>query len=423
MRPWARFAIIPALLVGGYIMAADFVNLRRAALVEIPTATDQLPLPQPWGGYAWHRLSRFAGDAYILDPATARNTIAEALVRYPIDATAWLDAAEVRVFESDLAPIPLLLEKAFASQPFRQDILWRSAQLALQTQNFSIADDPLRRWLTLFPNETARALFIGSRWIEDPDELIDRILPPGREFLEQAMAAARQSGNAALAEAVWARLESDLAPDDPAFLDYAETLLRDGELARAVSLWQRKDPDFAAFGISNAEFSNPLGAPAAFNWDTRAPAGVSVDRDLEQFRSAPASLRVAFNGKENVRLTNPSIHIPIAPGQHYRLSGFWRAERLTTRALPYLQLDASAAGRLGKVEIPATSFDWHEWVMEFQAPSEGRLAMLRLRRDATDNFDRNIGGTIWLDDLRLEAIEPDAPAPPIRELLFGNHRE
>jgi len=417
----ARAALVVLLLLAGYVMLADFANLRRAqeASVEAPVALDALALPQPWGGYGWRSLSRLAGDASRIDPATASAVLTEAGRRYPLDAVQWLDLARIHARDGSPEPVDLNLARANAVQPFERRSLWAAAQVALQTGNAPLAERQLRRWLQLYPRDTGQALFIGRRWIDEPGTLLDRMLPEGREYLAEAMEMARRQTDVPLAEAVWARLVPKPDLDDPLFLNFVDLLLQTGAVSRAVELWAERDPNFEPGRLVNGDFARPVGAPLGLNWRVnRPPPGVRVERDTAEAMTGPASLRLEFNGKENTRLGEPWIRIPVEPGQHYRLSGAWRADALTTRSLPYWYLTAEQGDLRARKAVPGNSFGWVRWQIEFQAPEETQLVRLQLRRDPTNAFDRNIDGTLWLDDFRLEPIaEPQSLQSAASEAL------
>ncbi len=390
------------LIIAGYIMLADFMNLDRALRADTPEPLAVMPLPQPWGGYGWRTLSRLSGNATLLAPEVTAGVLLDAAVRYPIDARQWLDLAHLHARNGDSEAVGRSLEKAHASQPYNRSTLWRAAQIALRTGNQTLAEQHFRQWLDHRPTDTGRALFTGSRWIADAGELLDRMLPPGREYLMEAMKFAEAENDTALAVAVWERLEPKPGLDDSTFLNFLEQLLTGGEVAWALALWSKQDPHFDGTGIANGSFSRPLGPSLGLNWRTRfAPAAVRIERDTEHFFSAPASLKIEFNGKQNVNLNHPQIRVAVEPGRRYKLTGMWRAKGLTTRSLPVFRLNTPGRESL---RVPKQNFDWQPWVLEFTS-ADRNLALLSLRRTQTDAFDRNIGGTLWLDDFRLEPIE------------------
>lgn len=407
-------ALLPTVLLvlGSYVMLADFSNYRQARAIAAPAGPDALALPQPWGGYAWRRLTRIAGNGWLLDPEAARATIEKTARRYPVDSAQWLDLARMQARGGRHVEVPALLAKARASQPFERQAPWTTAQIALQTGQPELAETQLRQWLAQNPGDTEQALFIARRWIDDAGELIERMLPPDPLFLQQAMAVARLWRDRPLAEAVWQRLDPKPGLEEAAFLDYAQLLLDTGDAKSALELWARRDSQLQS-GVVNGSFSRELGQDKALNWRSRAPAGVRIGRDFKVTQSPPASLKIEFNGKENIQLAAPWILLPVAAGGYYRLAGAWRAERLSTRSLPYLRLTAPG-GLREMVAVPAPDFDWQPFVFEFRVPADADLLRFELRRDATQAFDRNISGALWLDSISLSPIDepqPERPAP------------
>lgn len=416
-RRIAQWGAIGVLLLAGYIMLVDWINLRAVGDELEPRALEELPLPQPWGGYAWRALSRSAGDRWQAGPEQARATLAEASRRYPLDAPQWLDQARIEAASNDSASsVDPLLAAAAAVQPQARAMQWRATQIALQSDQPDIAERQLRNWIRDFPRDTERALFIAGRWLDEPDALVDRILPTvdgviPDEFLVQTLRAARRQRDAALAEAAWQRFDATPGLADPALLEYVELLLDANEVDRAIALWQAADPAFAATGIANAGFDREPGEGLALNWRTqRPPAGVRIERDFDNYTSAPASLRIAFGGKDNIALNEPWTRIPVAPGTRYRLTGQWQARAITTRSRPYLIVLGEGARINARLELPHTRFDWQPLELEFDVPEDVRIVRLQLRRNRTEDFDRYIDGTLWLDDFALTPSPPEIEA-------------
>jgi hypothetical protein len=75
--------------------------------------------------------------------------------------------------------------------------------------------------------------------------------------------------------------------------------------------WWQTFPDYRAGGVPNGDFQHELGSGRGLHWRTRVPAGAQVARDLAEFVTAPASLRVDFDGRENLRMSGLSLRIPI----------------------------------------------------------------------------------------------------------------
>ncbi|NCO20080.1 MAG: hypothetical protein GW900_08570, partial [Gammaproteobacteria bacterium] len=225
------------LLAALYVMLADFSNLRQAQNFTQPTAPAALTWPQPWGGYAWAELAGTAVTRARLDPTTAAEILQARVRNYPIDPQPWLALARLQSRVGDHAATEAMLRNAYVSRPADRDALWTSAQIALQSSNAGLAERQLRLWLQEFPDDTGRALFIGSRWTQSPDELLDRILPQGGDYLREAMRVALRQQNLPLADAIWARLAPGTGIEDPALQQFVELLIRVDQIERAAELW------------------------------------------------------------------------------------------------------------------------------------------------------------------------------------------
>jgi hypothetical protein len=51
---------------------------------------------------------------------------------------------------------------------------------------------------------------------------------------------------------------------------------------------------------------------------------------------------------------------------------------------------------------------WHTETLEFAPPEECNAVVVRLRRLKSHRFDSKIGGTLWLDDFKLEKLNAES---------------
>ncbi len=405
--------VLALLLLGG--VAVMLIEYR--ALAPQPDETGSIELqsldrPVVGNAYSLRSASRQAGLIWGTDPDLARKLIGQYLAEYPLDTRGWLDLA--RIESSQQAPDPGILaahlQAAVAVRPHSRDTQWQAVQIALQAGNTEIAEYHLARWLQGRPSNTARALFIARRWIRDADELLDRIIPSDRPYLSRVMSFAMQQRDELLLEAVWQRLEAHVDLNDSAFHDYVDFLFDRDQHDEAIELWAEHDPYFQTGGVANGDFSRELGPARGLNWRVgRLPSGARVERDEQEFYYRPASLRVGFDGENNLRLRAPWIRIPVKPGARYELSGYWKGDGLTTRSLPFWHLGAEGARFGERVEVPGNDFEWTRWSITFEAPEETRMMRLRLRRDTTHAFDRYIAGLLWLDGIELTELPLQLP--------------
>lgn len=403
-----RWLVLPLAGAAAFWVAlAEYQTLRSLDWERPAESLAQLEARQPWGGLSGRALAAAIDESLGLDPDAAERVLAWQLRRYPLDPSRWFSRALNAHFAGE-CPTRVLehLQAALAVHPAQRELHWQTAALALDLGRYDLAERHLRHWLEgHHPSATAEALSLAYLWIPDAADLIERILPPGEDFLLAALAFARRVVWLDMAAEAWFRLPQPRPPDDPALLDFVDLALEEGELDLAMEAWEASFRDYRRGAVPNGDFQHAFGPARGLNWRTSLPAGARVSRDTAQFITAPASLRIDFDGQENLRISGLSLRIPAPAGpRRWVLSGQWRAGGLTTTSLPYLWLQAGPGVGV-RVDVPATSFDWTPFVLEVETSGESALLELHLRRDPTRlDFDRFLAGRLWLDALRLEPV-------------------
>ena len=408
-----RLIVLILLFAALALLVFEQRNVGRFQSEDGPLALSDSLIDAVPGGYAGRRLSRRVARIWGVDADLAREILLAQAVYYPLDADQWLNLARIEASRAgnESRRLSSHLNAAVAVNAGKRNTLWRSAQIAIQAEDYDLAERLLYQWLAGQPRNTGLVLITAGRWLPDPESLIERVLPDGPEFLVEGMQFASQQRNLGLADALWDRADATTSLDDPVLLDYVDLLVRSGRIEKATRVWARHDPYYTPGGVANGSFDRPIGESKGLNWQAdRVPEGVRITRDETQYHSAPASLRIGFEAK-NVRLRVPRLLIPVTSEGRYRLSGQWRGEALTTRSLPFLTLNAPGTRDRDRVEVPGPDFDWSPWSMTIEVPPESNRLDFRLQRNATEAFDRFIEGELWLDSIELTRLEDGVDQP------------
>ncbi len=403
-------------IAGGLLLAFallvtlfDYRDL-RSYQAQLENAT----LPEANGSGPFHTYShapaaRRAVQDWRVDPERAKSILNTSLDRYPLESGPWLGLARIEASERGRfsSSLSANLEAAVATQPNASSVRWEAAQIALHAGDQALAQHHLQAWVRGDARRVSAAMSIVRRWMPDPRALVAVLIPTTTEHLTAAMEFAFRQGDRALAEVVWGDVSETQNLDSPLFLTYADFLLRVGETERLMALWSQVDRHYRPGGIANGDFSRELGPAQGLNWDIEyLPDGVRIARDTSEYHDAPASLHLDFKGTHNLQLNRPRIRIPVQAGMRYRLSGYWKGRALTTRARPYINVRTLGARWNERIQVPGDLFDWQEFSVEFVVPDAVQSIEFSVLRDATNAFDRNIDGDLWLDSLRLEGL-PD----------------
>ena len=200
--------------------------------------------------------------------------------------------------------------------------------------------------------------------------------------------------------------------DDKVAIDYVEFLMRKEMPEAAAKGWGRYAAGRSAGYpdtnlIFNGDFeADPTGS--RFDWRIdKSRTGVAVGFDSEVRHSGARSLRLRFDGTENVSEVGVEQWVYLKPGQ-YSLTAYIRTENVTTDeglALKVASVKSEAELSFTTDAIRGTR-DWTRLTGTFVAPSGGTVVRVFPVRRHSLKFDDLVRGTVWIDGL---AITPGAP--------------
>jgi len=188
--------------------------------------------------------------------------------------------------------------------------------------------------------------------------------------------------------------------------EYTEFRLRHKPPDAAARGWAlyagTKSPGYPqANRIFNGDFeSDPTGN--RFDWRIEAREGAAVDFDETVRSSGRRSLRIRFDGTQNLGEIGVEQTVFLPPGR-YRFQAFVRTQEIST--------DQGVAFRLTSEDAPQpinVTTDplrgTNEWTLTerlFEVPPSGALTRVSVARKPSLKFDNLIGGTAWIDQVAI----------------------
>jgi hypothetical protein len=126
------------------------------------------------------------------------------------------------------------------------------------------------------------------------------------------------------------------------------------------------------------------------------------------------SLRITFDGSQNLEYVHVLQYVPVIPNTSYKFSVYMRAQGITTDSGPRFVLQdaydqlADVAGKaanpprfsVSTENVTGTS-DWSPHQLEFNTTGNTRLLIVKLARPASHKFDNKLAGTIWIARVTL----------------------
>lgn len=329
--------------------------------------------------YSWEAL----GDAFIKAGRRdeARDALARAVALGPTSGPTLLLAADFQFDEGD--------EKAGFN------LTSRALQVGGDAQLYNDAFTMLAA-KKIAPTRVADALAMDR---PTTLALLRRLLQP--DFLD--LDAARS---------VWAWALGRGFVDEVVAREYTNALLHHKRSREAWDDWVRYAARGNAEGypatnrIFNGGFERES-AGGVFDWRIDPRAGVKATFDGDQPREGKRSLRLTFDGTENVGDVGVLQQVYLAPG-HYVFRAHVRSQNLKT--------DQGVAFRISfdpsPIELDVTTepvrgtVDWTSEAAEFDAPKEGGVVSVRIMRKPSLKFDKLVSGQLWIDAV---TIEPESP--------------
>ena len=178
--------------------------------------------------------------------------------------------------------------------------------------------------------------------------------------------------------------------------DYVTFLANKGLADEAAQTWDTKWGESQTALLHNGEFERDPSA-AFFDWRISSRQHVGVSRDEMVFHAGRSSLRIQFDGQENLDYAGISQRVFLQPGA-YRLSAFVRTQDITT--------DQGVALRILNVETEKVTgtVDWKQLEAAVVVPFPARIVEIQMVRHPSLRFDSKIAGTAWIDSVTLRRV-------------------
>jgi hypothetical protein len=228
-----------------------------------------------------------------------------------------------------------------------------------------------------------------------------------RQLKVDLEAAPEHASEAAL---VWDAIAQRGYADDKLGNEYVEFALRTGGPEAAAQAWGRYvGRDFESKRIFNGDFeSDPTGV--RFDWRVEPARGAAIAFDREAPHSGGRSLRVQFDGTQNVGDIGVQQQVYLSPGQ-YRFRAYVRTKDVSTDQGVFFRVVYDEAPKLLDVATESLrgSNEWTLLESAFEAPANGGLVRVSLARKRSLKFDSLVRGTVWVDQVSITPL-PTTPS-------------
>lgn len=331
-------------------------------------------------------------SAHDQDAEKARAHYEAAVEANPARSAQWLGLSKLMEGQRDLDLARQAMTRALETDPNYARTYWSAANFYLRLGELDLADQAMIRTAALDVGYLEQILDLVWRFYADPQRIMDVYVPETKDASLTALRYFILRENDTGAALAWERL-SEFGSEPSERMAYVNYLIGKQQSAPAYEVFLAGDEDPGFFnGGLEAELLN-----GGFDWrfPTRGPVGVR--RDTLRAEEGRASLRIEFNGEENLDFAGLWHWLLLEPGRSYELSFSMRSEEISSDQGIYVEVEGQTS------ETVAGTTPWRSYTIRFTASSD--LVRVRVRRNPSRKFDNLLGGRIWLDAFELAGLD------------------
>jgi tetratricopeptide (TPR) repeat protein len=357
----------------------------------------------------FYRMSLFhEWEMESIDPEESLRFLGEAIERNPFEQRYWLNLAQLLHSKGEKKGSEQALEKAISIFPTGYRGRWVSGTLLLQQGSFEKALPHFAYILSHYPNRSRLVYDISSRAIRDKDLLLERLVPKDPSSMNRYISYLCEIGDAESAKRAWQKKVSyGFKTSREETVRYIEFLISRGDLHEGFQVWNEalleqgfKIPSDGNL-ITNGGFEQEKLLGGGFDWKIGKVKGAEISFDSSVAFEGKSSLKIAFDGKENVDFHHVYQYVPLRPETEYLLKTSMRSEEITTRSGVRIEIIGIGPRFYGASESLVGDNEWKEVTFTFRTPNGSQGGLVRVRREETQKLDRFIGGTVWIDGFQL----------------------
>jgi len=332
----------------------------------------------------------------------------KALERNPLELEYWKSLAKIFQQMGEAEAFERAVENVILVFPTGYQGRWAAGNLFLQQGDSAKALPHFSYILSHYPEQSNMVYDVWKKVTKDPDFFLENLIPREPSAYSQYLLYLYQAGDQEVVKRVWQRRASLGYKAKPAeFIHHIDYLISHGELNDAyrafeAGLREERLPVLSRENlIVNGDFEMDKVFGGGFDWKIESIRGAEVSFDPTVAVEGERSLKISFNGKENVDFSHVFQFVSLKPNQRYLLKAHLKTKALTTQSGIRIEIVGIGPGFYGASEPLTGDNDWRELSFFFETPPKSQGGIVKLRRERTDKFDRLLSGTVWLDNVRI----------------------
>ncbi|NWF54681.1 MAG: carbohydrate binding domain-containing protein [Syntrophaceae bacterium] len=343
-----------------------------------------------------------------IQPAKAAEFFCQAVERNPLEMEYWTGLAKIFQRMGEEEASEKALRNAILVFPTGYRARWTVGNLFLQQGQPAKAIPHFSHLLAHYPDQSDMVYDIWGKVTGDPEFILENLIPREPSAYTQFLSYLYRAGDKEAVKKVWERRASlGYKAKSPESIRHMDFLISHGELNEAYRIFEaslkeegRPVPSRENL-IVNGGFEMDRVLGGGFDWKIEAVRGAEVAFDRTFAREGERSLKIFFDGKENVDFSQVYQFVSLKPSRKYSLRAHLKTKALTTQNGVKLEIVGIGPAFYQASEPLIGDNDWKEVSLSFETPPQSQGGVVKVRRERTDKFDRFISGTVWIDNVRL----------------------
>jgi tetratricopeptide (TPR) repeat protein len=358
--------------------------------------------------FSLDRVFEIGQKATLGDPSGELKDFERAVRLSPASAYRWADLADAEFNVRDFKLAEYAAQQALKAGPRSPVILMRTANLY-----FGIGDPAeVVRCLRAVLSDPGLydyydpAFLTYSRLGLPIDQILSSGVPQTKMVLSALLTFWTKIHHVEEAVATWKWADQRKLADATSTGDFFQFLMAAERQDLAQQLWQqdagKAEPGYRKSNfVYNASFeTTPV--PSPFDWTIIERQDVEAVRSQDFALDGRWSFRIRFNGQENTTYHQTYQDMVLMPGR-YTISVMMKSEMITTdEGVRIHVFDQPTQAKLNIwTDTVLGTKDWTRIEKGFEVPAGIRVVRVEIGRLGSAMFDNKIGGTTWVDSLKL----------------------
>jgi tetratricopeptide (TPR) repeat protein len=368
---------------------------------------------QPLNPDSFYRLGLFyQWNIRNIDLNKSLHYFSQAIERNPLEQAYWVNLAKVLQRMEDQKGFERAMENAILVFPTGYQGRWVIGTLLLQEGILEKALPHFSYILTHYPDQSSVVYDVWFKVVNDPDFILEKLIPKESTSFNQYLSYLYGMSDSESAKKVWRkRVSLGIEAGRNETLRHIEFLISQGEANEAWQVWitrlQEEGFPIPSDGnlVTNGGFEKEKFLGGGFDWKIENVPGAKISFDQSLASEGKNSLKITFNGKENVNFHHIYQVVVLKPNTDYLLKFHMKTKGVTTKSGPKIEVTGVGPAFYGSSESLIGDNEWRELSITFRTTARSNVGLVRVRRERTDKFDRFISGMVWLDDFQLKEVK------------------